>query len=102
MKRFFLVLLVLLVCLCACSMKKGYNEETQRIINTLYSLKTAGEDIQKHYNQLDKENQTLMLEIIEKIYQANAREYALAIAQLKITSVVLPEDLPETLPDFQK
>ena len=104
MKRFSIILLasLMLVCICACGQKSGYTEEEQRIIDALYNHKTAGENMQKHYNGLDEENHKLMLGVTKALYQANAREYASAISLLQMTSVVLPEDLPDTLPDFQE
>jgi len=104
MKRFSIILLasLMLVCICACGQKSGYTEEEQRIIDALYNHKTAGKNMQQHYDELDEENQRLMLGVTQALYQANAREYAFAISLLKQTSVVLPDDLPEALPDFQE
>jgi len=104
MKRFFSLMLasLMLIGICSCGQKREYTEEQQRIIDALYNLKTAGENMQKHYNGLDEENQKLMLGVTKALYQANAREYDSAISLLQMTSVVLPEDLPDTLPDFQE
>ncbi len=104
MKRFFVILLVtlLLVGMCACSQKEGYSKEEQIIIDALYSLKADGASMQQQYNEWDEEKQDLMLSATEVLYNANAREYETTMALLKTTSVVIPEDLPETLPDFQK
>lgn len=104
MKRFFAILLValLLVSMCACSRNEGYSEEEQRIIDSLYSLRDDGISMQQLYDELDEEKQELMLSVTEALYSANAREYALTMSLLKTTSVVIPDDLPDTLPDFQK
>ncbi|MCI8353087.1 MAG: hypothetical protein HFJ58_05860 [Clostridia bacterium] len=104
MKRFFVILLVmlLLVGMCACSQKEEYSEEEQIIIDALYSLKADGASMQQQYNEWDEEKQDLMLSATEVLYNANAREYETTMALLKTTSVVIPDDLPETLPDFQK
>ena len=104
MKRFFAILLValLLVSMCACGQKEGYTEEEQIIIDGLYSLRDDGISMQQMYDEWDEEKQALMLSVTEALYGANAREYNTTMSLLKTTSVVIPDDLPETLPDFQK
>ena len=104
MKRFFAILLVtlLLVGMCACSQKEGYTEEEQIIIDALYSLQADGVSMQQRYDEWDEEKQELMLSVTEALYGANAREYAMTMTLLKTTNVVIPDDLPDTLPDFQK
>lgn len=104
MKRFLAILLValLLVIMCACGQKEGYSEEEQKIIDGLYSLRDDGVAMQQRYDEWDEEKQELMLSVTEALYGANAREYAMTMSLLKTTSVVIPDDLPDTLPDFQK
>lgn len=104
MKRFLSILLValLLISMCACGQKEGYTEEEQIIIDGLYSLKDDGIAMQQMYDEWDEEKQELMLRVTETLYDANAREYATTMSLLKTTSVVIPDDLPETLPDFEK
>lgn len=104
MKRFLAILLValLLVSMCACGQKEGYSEEEQKIIDGLYSLRDDGVAMQERYDEWDEEKQELMLSVTEALYGANALEYAMTMSLLKTTSVVIPDDLPDTLPDFQK
>ena len=104
MKRFFAILMValLLVSMCACGQNEGYTEEEQRIIDGLYSLRDDGIAMQQMYDEWDEEKQELMLSVTEALYGENAREYNMTMSLLKTTSVVIPDDLPETLPDFQK
>ena len=104
MKRFLAILLValLLVSISACGQKEGYSEEEQKIIDGLYSLRDDGVAMQQRYDEWDEEKQELMLSVTEALYGANAWEYAMTMSLLKTTSVVIPDDLPDTLPDFQK
>lgn len=104
MKRFFAILLValLLVSICACGQNKEYSEEEQKIIDGLYSLRDDGAAMQQLYDEWDEEKQEQMLSVTEAFYEANAREYESTMSLLKTTSVVIPDDLPDTLPDFQK
>lgn len=104
MKRFLAILLVALslVSMCACGQNGGYSEEEQKIIDGLYSLWDDGIAMQQRYDEWDEEKQELMLSVTEALYGANAREYAMTMSLLKTTSVVIPDDLPDTLPDFQK
>lgn len=88
--------------MCACGQKEGYTEEEQTIIDGLYSLRDDGIAMQQMYDEWDEEKQELMLSVTEALYSANAREYTMTMSLLKTTSVVIPDDLPETLPDFQK
>ena len=43
-----------------------------------------------------------MLSVTKVLYGANNRKYAMIMSQLKTTSVVIPDDLFDTLLNFQK